>query len=140
MRAGQVPIDRAKVRPMPKAATKTKSKKPSESGEINKSQFIRERMHLTPAQTVAEAKALKVKLSTAMVYSVRSETKKKSGKANGAPKASNPTGSKPAKQTASGQDNVSVGVAKGDKETLRKLMREYGSRVVRTLMEQIERE
>lgn len=125
----------------PKKTTKpAKAKKPSESEPVNKSQFIRERMHLTPAETVAEAKAAGVKLSVAMVYSVRSESKKKAGKPNGsAPKASKPTGSKPTPK-ASGQAYVSVEVAKGDQETLRKLMRVYGTQVVRTLVEQIEQE
>lgn len=52
----------------------------------SKSQFIRDRLSLSAAETIKQAKAAGISISPAMVYSVRAETKKK-GAAPSAPRA-----------------------------------------------------
>jgi hypothetical protein len=51
--------------------------KTSAEPSISKSQFIRDHLHLTPRETIAKAKAQGIILTPAVVYSTRSETKKK---------------------------------------------------------------
>ena len=63
---------------MPRKA-KSSSAKPT-----SKSEFIRARLNLSPKETLAEAKSQGLKISPAMVYSIRSEAKKR-GSAKGKP-------------------------------------------------------
>lgn len=132
-RSGVAQPDRGIVAPM--AAKKTPTKN---APEVNKSQYIRDRLSLTPAETIAEAKKAGITLTTAMVYSVRSDAKKRSAKA-GTPKTPKPTTTGPALPKVLGS-RVSVEVADDDLDILRKLKREYGTRALRAMMEQIERE
>lgn len=59
--------------------------KPSSANPASKSEFIRQRLNLTPKETLAEAKAAGLKLSAAMVYSVRSDANKKGSAPKGKP-------------------------------------------------------
>lgn len=58
---------------------------------VSKSQFIRDRLHLTPAETASQATKAGVKLTRGMIYSVRSaasKSKPNGAKPNGSPKKS----------------------------------------------------
>lgn len=105
--------------------------------EVSKSQYIRDRAHLTPAETIAEAKKAGITLTSAMVYSVRSDAKKRSAK-TGTPKATKQVAAQPAPKGL--RSRVSVEVADEDLDTVRRLLREYGTRALRAMLDQIERE
>lgn len=76
---GMVQVGRGNIpTTMPPAKKPKTTSKPVP--EITKTQFIRERSHLTPKEIKEEGKKAGVKLSLNMIYTIRSDTKKRAQK------------------------------------------------------------
>ena len=93
---------------MPNKASSPGRPKNSAQAGLNKSQFIRDHIHLTPKQTLEKARAAGIELSPALLHSARHEVRKKekNAAANFGNNVKAPSSSAPNQSTASAADKI----------------------------------